>query len=88
MFTEYDPGNLLLHQARREVLERQFEAEPAAAAPSTGSPGPGSWSWTTPGRRPLAFPLLVARMRETLSSEKLADRVRRMQARLEKAASR
>jgi hypothetical protein len=29
----------------------------------------------------------VARMREKLSSESLADRVRRMQARLEKAAS-
>jgi ATP-dependent Lhr-like helicase len=36
---------------------------------------------------PLAFPLMVDRLRETsLSSEKLADRVRRMQARLEKAA--
>ena len=25
VFREYDPENLLLHQARREVLERQFE---------------------------------------------------------------
>ena len=36
---------------------------------------------------PLAFPLLVDHMREKLSSEKLADRVRKMQARLESAAA-
>ena len=35
---------------------------------------------------PLAFPLLVDRAREQLTSEKLADRVRRMVAPLEKAA--
>ena len=34
----------------------------------------------------MAFPLMVAHMRDKLSSESLADRVRRMQARLEKAA--
>jgi ATP-dependent helicase Lhr and Lhr-like helicase len=36
---------------------------------------------------PFAFPLLVDHMREAVSSEKLADRVRRMQLQLEKAAS-
>jgi ATP-dependent Lhr-like helicase len=35
---------------------------------------------------PLAFPLLVDRLRETVSSEKFADRVRKMQLSLEKAA--
>jgi ATP-dependent Lhr-like helicase len=35
---------------------------------------------------PLAFPLLVDRAREQLTSEKLADRVRRMVAPLERAA--
>ena len=35
---------------------------------------------------PLAFPLLVDRAREELTSEKLADRVRRMLGPLEKAA--
>jgi ATP-dependent Lhr-like helicase len=37
---------------------------------------------------PLAFPLLVDRAREELSSEKLADRVRRMLSPLEQAAER
>ena len=36
---------------------------------------------------PLSFPLLVARMQGRLSSEKLADRVRRMQLKLEKAVN-
>ena len=33
---------------------------------------------------PLGFPLLVDRLREKLSSEKLADRIRRLQATLER----
>ncbi|MNI64016.1 hypothetical protein D3C73_1194320 [compost metagenome] len=37
---------------------------------------------------PLAFTLLVEGMRETLTTEKLADRIGRMIADLEKAASR
>jgi ATP-dependent Lhr-like helicase len=35
---------------------------------------------------PLAFPLWVDRNRERVSSEKLADRIRRMQLSLERAA--
>ena len=35
---------------------------------------------------PLAFPLLVDRTRERVSSETLSDRIKRMQAALEKAA--
>jgi ATP-dependent Lhr-like helicase len=35
---------------------------------------------------PLGFPLLVERFRESMSSEKLADRIRRMVSDLEKSA--
>ena len=35
---------------------------------------------------PLAFPLLVDRTRERVSSESITDRIRRMQVALEKAA--
>jgi ATP-dependent Lhr-like helicase len=35
---------------------------------------------------PLGFPLLVERMRESMSSEKLADRIRRMVGDLEQSA--
>jgi ATP-dependent Lhr-like helicase len=42
---------------------------------------------TNPARStPLAFALLVDRVRERVSSEKLADRIRRMQLALERAA--
>ena len=37
---------------------------------------------------PLAFPIMVNRLRSRVSSEKLADRIRRKQLRLEKAANR
>jgi ATP-dependent Lhr-like helicase len=35
---------------------------------------------------PFAFPLIIARLREKVSTEKLSDRVARMLADLEKAA--
>ena len=85
VFTEYDPDNLLLHQAKREVLERQLEAGRLRAA--LARIAESRVVETTPRKpTPLAFPLLVDRMRESLSSEKLADRVRRMQAELERKA--
>jgi ATP-dependent Lhr-like helicase len=37
---------------------------------------------------PLAFPLMVDRLREKLTSEKLQDRIARMLAKLEKQADR
>lgn len=85
VFSRYDPDNLLLAQAHREVLERQLERsrlgrtlERLAAARVVV---------TEPRRTPpLAFPLLVDRAREAVSSESLADRVRRMQLVLERAA--
>ena len=85
VFQRYDPGNLLLSQAHREVMERQLETsrlgkllERLARARVVV---------TEPRRTPpLAFPLLVDRARDRLSTESLADRVRRMQLALERAA--
>lgn len=85
VFRDYDPGNLLLHQARREVLERQLEESRLRSALDRLSQA--KLVITEPKKpTPLAFPLLVVRMREAVSSEKLADRIRRMQGELEKAA--
>lgn len=85
VFRDYDPGNLLLHQARREVLERQLEESRLKAA--LDRLGQAKLLITEPRKpTPLAFPLLVVRMREAVSSEKLGDRIRRMQADLERAA--
>ena len=85
VFREYDPGNLLLGQADREVLERQLEATRLRAA--LDRLGRSRLVVTAPRKpTPLAFPLLVDRLRQTLSSETLADRVRRMQLELEREA--
>ena len=85
VFAEYDPGNLLLKQARREVLERQFEQARSLAALERLRAA--EFVMTTPPRPTLlAFPLLVERIRGTLSSESLADRVKRMTSEFERAA--
>ena len=81
----YDPGNLLLSQAAREVLERQLESTRLAATLRRLS---ASTIVVKQPRRvtPLAFPLLVDRARERVSSESLTDRIRRLQLALERAA--
>ena len=85
VFREYDPENLLLHQARREVLERQFEGSRLKRALERIASS--TIVVVDPPRpTPLAFPLLVERLRESLSSEKLADRVKRIVADLERNA--
>jgi len=81
----YDPGNLLLSQATREVLERQLESTRLAATLHRLSRA--TIVVRQPRRvTPLAFPLLVDRARERVSSESLTDRIRRMQLALERAA--
>jgi ATP-dependent Lhr-like helicase len=85
VFARYEPDNLLLFQAHREVLERQLEQSRLARALERIAGGTISVV-VVERPTPMAFPLLVDRAREQLSSEKLADRIRRMAAPLEKAA--
>lgn len=85
VFARYDPGNLLLRQARREVLERQLEESRLVGALRRLSAS--RVVQTKPKRpTPLAFPLLVDRWRETVSSESLTDRIARLTAQLEEEA--
>ena len=85
VFVKYDPDNLLLGQAHREVLERQLEQSRLRKTLARLS---SEQVIVVDVKRPtpFSFPLLVDRLREQLSSEKLADRIRRMQVSLEKAA--
>ena len=86
VFNEYDPQNLLLAQATREVLERQLEAPRLAAALARMRRTRAVV--TTPTRpTPFAFPLVVELFREKLTTEALEARVARMVADLEAAAS-
>ncbi|CAN5814034.1 ligase-associated DNA damage response DEXH box helicase [soil metagenome] len=85
VFARYDPDNLLLFQAHREVMERQLEQSRLGRALERIAGG--SVTVVEVERpTPLAFPLLVDRAREQVTSEKLADRIRRMAAPLERAA--
>jgi ATP-dependent Lhr-like helicase len=87
VFWEYDRENLLLKQARREVLEQQLEEQRLQQAMQRME---GSRILVmSPGRlTPLAFPLVVDRLRDRLSSESFAQRVQRLHSTLEQAADR
>ena len=85
MFRKHDAGNLLLGQARDEVLGEELEIERLRRQLlKMASLKLDLQVLKRPG--PLAFALLVEGMRETLSTEKLADRIARMVAELEQAA--
>ncbi|MEO8855632.1 MAG: ligase-associated DNA damage response DEXH box helicase [Burkholderiaceae bacterium] len=85
VFVKYDPENLLLTQAQQEVLRQELDVDrldatlrhlQQLALDLHGIERP----------TPFAFPLMVERFRESLSSEKLADRIARMVTELERAA--
>jgi ATP-dependent helicase Lhr and Lhr-like helicase len=86
VFARYDPENLLLFQAHREVLEKQLERSRLGRTLERIA---GGRVTVTDVERPtpLAFGLLVDRAREQVSSEKFLDRVKRLITPLERAAS-
>lgn len=85
VFRKHDADNLLLGQARDEVLREELEIQRLQRQLlKMGQLRLDLQALQRPG--PLAFTLLVEGMRETLSTEKLADRIARMVADLEKAA--
>ena len=84
---EYDPENLLLDQAQREVLEQQLEVRRLRDA-LTRLEGMRLHVVSPPRLTPLAFPLWAEQLRENhVTSEQWSDRVRKMAVSLESAAS-
>jgi ATP-dependent helicase Lhr and Lhr-like helicase len=85
---QYDPQNLLLEQARREVFELQLEEtrlSQALAELETRQIQLVATSSLTP----LSFPIWAERLRsQILSSETFQERIQRMIDRLERKASR
>ena len=82
VFTEYEPGNLLIRQAYQEVLDQQMEE--VRLRDMLQRIQSSDIIITFPERlTPFCFPIKVDSMREDLSSEKLEDRVRKMQQQLE-----
>ena len=85
VFARWDPANPLLGQAEREVLERQLEFSRLAEALARMRGTPVVLRHVHKPS-PFAFPIMVGRFREKLTSEKLADRVRRMQLEYDEAS--
>lgn len=85
VFKQYDAENLLLAQAGEEVLREELDiARLEQTLQRINRMKLDVHLIKRP--TPLGFPLLVERMRESMSSEKLADRIRRMVGDLEKTA--
>ncbi len=83
VFTEYEPNNLLLRQSFNEVMEQQMEEERLRNMLQRIQKS--KIIITFPNRlTPFCFPIKVDSMRENLTSEKLEDRVKRMQMQLER----
>ncbi|MDX1639211.1 MAG: ligase-associated DNA damage response DEXH box helicase [Balneolaceae bacterium] len=83
VFSEYEPDNLLLQQAYDEVLSFQLDESRLRRVLHRIRSQTITLRQT---RRvtPLAFPIMVDRLRERLTSEKLIDQVTKMQVQLEK----
>jgi ATP-dependent Lhr-like helicase len=77
VFTKYEPDNLLLKQAEREVLQDQLETHRLAKTLSRLDQRAVIWH-DTKRPSPLAFPLLVERLNSRMSNETLLERIQRM----------
>lgn len=83
VFQEYEPENLLFLQAYEEV--RTFQLEEGRMRAALDRISRQQIVLTRPGKAtPFSFPIIVDRLRERLSSEKIEDRIRKMQLQLEK----
>ncbi|MDM0046914.1 ligase-associated DNA damage response DEXH box helicase [Variovorax dokdonensis] len=85
VFRKYDAGNLLLDQAQGELLAQELEV--GRLAQSLRRMRGMQLNLVTLERpTPFSFPLMVELFREQLSNERLADRIARMVAQLERDA--
>ncbi len=84
VFTEHEPDHLLLQQAYDEVLNEQLDE--ARLRTALDRINKQDIIFREVDRfSPLAFPIFVDRLRERLSSEKLIDRIMKMQKELERS---
>ncbi|QTN39216.1 ligase-associated DNA damage response DEXH box helicase [Cryomorphaceae bacterium] len=78
VFEDYEPDNLLLRQAFDEVF--QFQLEEARLHEALERIAGQEWLIRNPEKpSPFAFHLMVDRLRESISSETLEDRIKKMQ---------
>ena len=83
VFRDYEPDNLLYLQAYRETFEHQLEEGRLRLALERINSQKIIWKQCEKAT-PFSFPIITDRLREKLSSEKLADRIKKMTLKLEK----
>lgn len=77
VFRDYEPDHLLFQQAYEEVLQNQLEENRLRECLQRIISS--RVLYQTPGRfTPFAFPIIVDRLRETMSTEKLEQRILKM----------
>ncbi|MGB5498997.1 MAG: ligase-associated DNA damage response DEXH box helicase [Maribacter sp.] len=81
VFKDYEADNLLYQQAFTETFEHQLEEGRLRLALERIAQQEIVWKHCQKPT-PFSFPLITDRLREKLSSEKLADRIKRMTAKL------
>ncbi len=81
VFSEYEPDNLLIRQAFNEVMEQQMEEQRLRSMLERIQQSAIILTYPTQ-LTPFCFPIKVDSMRENMTSEKLEDRIRKMQAQL------
>ncbi len=86
VFAEYDPTNLLMAQAMNEALYQQVAHSQLGETLHTINQQHLNIQYP-PQPTPFAFPIMVDRMREKISSETLEDRILKMQRQLEEYAA-
>jgi ATP-dependent Lhr-like helicase len=85
VFRQHDPGNLLLAQAEAETLAQELDVERLQRCLARMAAA-GQICLTRPQRfTPFAFPLMVERLRERVTTEQLNQRVLRLLAQMEAA---
>ena len=83
VFRDYEPDNLLFLQAYRETFEHQLEEGRLRLALERINSQEIVWKQCEKAT-PFSFPIITDGLRAKLSSEKLADRIRKMTLLLEK----
>jgi ATP-dependent Lhr-like helicase len=79
VFRDYEPDNLLFQQAYRETFEHQLEEGRLIIALERIQQQEIVWKQCKKPT-PFSFPIITDRLRERLSSETLADRIKKMTA--------
>ena len=83
VFRDYEPDHLLFQQAFTETFEHQLEEGRLRLALERIATQEIVWK-ACQNPTPFSFPIITDRLREKLSSEKLADRIKKMTALLTK----